>query len=155
MSETRAGWLLDEVASAGRENLDAGHVARDDAKEDASARGEVELLVSLGLDQDSVLVDIGAGTGQLALPPSRRCARVVAVDVSPVMLDALDTHVRDQGRTDVEAGWTRAELEEHMRDESSTCTWLLEPMIERSGFEITDAIYSQDRIFARYIARAR
>jgi hypothetical protein len=32
------GWLLDEVASAGRENLDAGHVGRYDAKEDAGAR---------------------------------------------------------------------------------------------------------------------
>lgn len=59
------------------------------------------------------------------------------------------------GGPDVEAGWTRAELEEHARDEYSTYTWLLEPMMERSGFEITDAIYSQDRIFARYIARAR
>lgn len=74
MPERRAGWLLDEVASAGRENLDAEHVAR-------YARGEAEQLVNLGLDQHSVLV-------------------------------------------------------------------------ERSGFEITDAIYSQDRIFARYIARA-
>ena len=37
----RPGWLLDEVASAGRENLDAGHVAHYDDKEDAGAAAEV------------------------------------------------------------------------------------------------------------------
>ena len=59
------------------------------------------------------------------------------------------------GGSDVEAAWTRAELEEHVRDESSTYTWLLEPMIERSGFEIAEVAHSDDGIFARYIARAR
>jgi ubiquinone/menaquinone biosynthesis C-methylase UbiE len=48
-------------------------------------------------------------------------------------------------------GWTRADLEEHVRDEHSTYTWLLEPMIERAGFRITDAQYSENQIFAGYI----
>lgn len=34
------GWLLDEVANAGRENLDADHVSRYDSKEDAAATDE-------------------------------------------------------------------------------------------------------------------
>jgi hypothetical protein len=55
----------------------------------------------------------------------------------------------------VETDWIRAELEEHVRDEHSTFTWLLEPMIERSGFRIDDAEYSPDGIFARYVARRR
>ena len=46
------------------------------------------------------------------------------------------------------------DLEEHIRDEHSTFTWLLEPMMERSGFQIEDAVYSRDGIFARYVARA-
>jgi hypothetical protein len=33
-------------------------------------------------------------------------------------------------------------------------TWLLEPMLEHSGFQIEDASYSPDGIFAKYIARA-
>jgi hypothetical protein len=41
-----------------------------------------------------------------------------------------------------------------VRDEHSTYTWLLEPMIERCGFEIERASYSDDRIFARYVLRA-
>lgn len=38
------GWLLDEVASAGRENLDADHVSRYDSKMDAEAAEELVLL---------------------------------------------------------------------------------------------------------------
>ena len=50
--------------------------------------------------------------------------------------------------------WSRAELEEHVRDENSTFTWLLEAMIDRAGFCIDDARYSEDGIFARYVLRA-
>lgn len=57
------------------------------------------------------------------------------------------------GGSDVEAGWTRAELEEHVRDEHSTYSWLLEPIIERAGFRIEEAVYSQD-VFAKYVLRA-
>ena len=55
---------------------------------------------------------------------------------------------------DAENGWTRADIEEHLRDEHSTFTWLLEPVMERSGFRVEEAQYSPDGIFARYIARA-
>jgi len=227
------GWVLDEVASAGRENLDADHVARYDTKEDASAAAELALLEELGLHGSSELVDLGAGTGQFVLAAAAVCARVVAVDVSPVMLRRLRSkveaaklenvevaragflsyehrgrpadfvysryalhHLPDfwkamalarihrivrpggvlrlsdvvysfdsaeagerieawcaTGGHDVEAEWSRAELEEHVRDEHSTFTWLLEPMIERSGFEIEDARYSPDGFFAQYVAR--
>lgn len=52
-----------------------------------------------------------------------------------------------------EEGWTREELEEHIRDESSTFTWLLEPMIERAGFSIEVAEYSDDQMSAKYVCR--
>lgn len=47
--------------------------------------------------------------------------------------------------------WTRADLEEHVRDEHSTFTWLLEPMILQTGFEIRDVSYSDDGFFAHYL----
>ena len=47
------GWLLDEVASAGRENLDVDHVARYDDIADSGGAAEVALLVDLGLDEYS------------------------------------------------------------------------------------------------------
>ena len=48
------------------------------------------------------------------------------------------------------SGWTRAELETHLREEYSTFTWLLEPMLERAGFEIRDASYRPSRPYAAY-----
>ncbi|MPZ94577.1 MAG: methyltransferase domain-containing protein [Propionibacteriales bacterium] len=225
-------WQLDELASIGRENLDPEHVARYDDKEDAGAAAEVALLTSLGYGPDSVLVDLGAGTGQFALAAAASFGRVVAVDPSPVMLGRLREAVRRQGsRLEVvEAGflsyahqgtapdvvysrwalhhlpdfwksvalhriramlpaggllrlsdvvfsfgvaeaaerieawctaighdetqWTRAEAAEHVSDEHSTYSWLLEPMIEAAGFEIADAVYSEDRFLADYFLTA-
>ena len=42
-----------------------------------------------------------------------------------------------------EDGWTRAELETHVREEFSTYNWLLEPMLERAGFEIREIKYAR------------
>ncbi len=55
------GWLLDEMNSAGRENLDADHVTKYDRKEDAEATRELNLLKEMGLTRQSLVVDMGAG----------------------------------------------------------------------------------------------
>jgi SAM-dependent methyltransferase len=47
-------------------------------------------------------------------------------------------------------GWTRPELEEHMREEHSTFSWLLEPMLARAGFEIRDVSY-RGAVYAAYV----
>jgi FkbM family methyltransferase len=230
-------WWLDERAHAGREHFDEQHARRYDAKEDAEAAAEIRLLQDAGaLDPTCTIVDIGAGSGQFAVAAARVCRRVVAVDVSPVMLARLAENV-DRGAVgnveavgggfltyrhagdpadivysryalhhlpdfwkavalrriadmlrpggvlrlwdvvysfepadaerrieawiaqamtdDVERGWTRAELAEHVRDEHSTFTWLLEPMIERAGLDIVDARYSTCGVFARYLCAKR
>lgn len=232
--EKRQHWMLDEVKNAGRENLDAKHASQYDVKEDASVTEELALMKRLGLNEQSELVDIGAGTGQFTLAIASVCKRVVAVDVSPVMLDVLKAKIsasrlpnvevvqsgfltyEHQGRqadfvysryalhhlpdfwkvlalqrlrhivrtggvlrlwdivynfdsseannrldawcatlnNNSEDGWTQADIEEHIRDEHSTFTWLLEPMIERSSFILEDVAYSPDGIFAKYVARA-
>lgn len=222
---------MDELAYAGRENLDPAHVARYDGKMDGEAAAEVAALRAAGLSEDATVIDLGAGTGQFALAVAGVVRRVVAVDVSPVMLEHLRGKLRGRGvenvecveggfltyehggepadlvysrfalhhlpdfwkaralvrvadmlrpggvlrlsdvvygfepaeaeaclarwmsemaSESVEGGWTRAELEEHVRDEHSTFTWLLEPMIERAGFAIEQAEYSEDRIVASY-----
>lgn len=228
--------MPDERRHAGRENLDLGHVARYDDKEDAGAENEVQLLVELGFGAESEVVDMGAGTGQFAIAASAACRRVVAVDISPVMLERLRAKAARAARSNVEivnAGfltyrhqrnppqfvysrwalhhlpdgwkvmalrrmrqmlpvggvlrlsdivfsfepsameerleawcrslpaeadangeWVRADIEEHIRDEHSTFSWLLEPMIERVGFRIERAVRSDDGFFAEYIARA-
>jgi SAM-dependent methyltransferase len=54
---------------------------------------------------------------------------------------------------EVEGDWARWELEEHVRDEHSTFTWLLETMFDRTGFGIEAADYSDDGFDARYVLR--
>jgi hypothetical protein len=49
--------------------------------------------------------------------------------------------------------WSRADFEEHVRDEHSTFTWLLEPMTQRARFSIEVASHSEDGIFARYLLK--
>jgi len=226
-------WRLDELAFAGRENLDPDHVARYDDKEDAGAAEEVERLEKAGLlAASSTVIDLGAGTGQFALAAAPRCSRVIAVDVSPIMMESLRRRVSGSRLTNIECvsagyltyehegtpadlvysryslhhlpdfwkaialkriltmlrpggtlrlwdavyafdpadatarleawmdqaapggpheGWDRSELAEHVRDEHSTFTWLLEPMLQRAGFRISDASYDDSGVFARYI----
>ncbi len=54
-----------------------------------------------------------------------------------------------------ESGWTRRELETHLRDEHSTFTWLLEPMLERAGFDIHSSTYDESKVFAAYTCARR
>ncbi len=56
-----------------------------------------------------------------------------------------------QRRRELGGGLGPEELEEHVRDEHSTFSWLLEPMIERSAFQIPDVVHSRDGIFAEYL----
>lgn len=229
-------WVFDELGHAGRENLDLEHVALYDDKEDANASTEVERLCELGLDDRSTVIDLGAGTGQFTLAVAPLCRSVVAVDVSPPMVDRLKTKLSAAGYTnvevvlagflsyehqgepvdfvysrwalhhlgdawkavaldrvrhnlrpggvlrlldiaysfppseltdrveqwrstlpetaDVKGAWVRADIDEHIRDEQSTFTWLLEPMLERTGLRIEEATYSADGFFVEYIARA-
>ena len=223
-------WVPDETSLAGREHLDPDYVRAYDQKTRLDVAEIIDSLRQLGLSSDSTLVDLGAGTGTVALAAATLCHRVVAVDPSPVMvatiterrdtlgLDNVDCvqagflsyqHVGeppefvfsrnalhhlpdfwkavaltriakllppggvfsisdlvfsfqpDQTQAAVEAwlsgapddpadGWTRAELEQHLRDEHSTFTWLLEPMIERAGLCIIEVEYSKDGVFAYY-----
>lgn len=234
MARATPTWFPDELGYAGRENLDAGHVARYDAKMDADAPAEVALLEGLGLTGESLVVEFGAGTGQFTVEVAPACHGVIAVDVSQLMLDQLQAKATDlkldnielvragfltyehprrpadfiysrfalhhlpdfwkamaldrmhrmirpggvvrlwdvvydfaageaeerieawcaTGGDAVEGEWSRAEHEEHVRDEHSTFTWILEPMIEHAGFEIAQAEHSDDGIFVKYVLRA-
>jgi SAM-dependent methyltransferase len=218
-----SGWRLDERAHPGPEHLDPAYVARYDAKSGVDAAAEVGLLRAHGLDPKTTLVDLGAGTGRLAVAAARDCRRVVAVDPSPAMLAAVRERVAAEGRQNVDVveggfltyehegeppnlvhsrnalhhlpdfwkglalarvrellapggvfilrdlvfsfepseahdqieawlaaaasspaeGWTRSELEEHLRTEHSTFSWLLEPLLEHAGFRIRDAVHDR------------
>lgn len=53
-------------------------------------------------------------------------------------------------RTSLVQGWTAPELEQHVLEEYSTFTWLLEPMLECAGFEIRERSVGDERIHAEY-----
>jgi SAM-dependent methyltransferase len=224
----RPNWHIDELAHAGEEHLDPHYVTGYDRKSATDHTEDLAVLRGLGLNERSVVIDLGAGTGTFALAVAPLCARVVAVDVSPAMLGRLSMQVEQlelpnvevvragllsyehQGarpdfvysrnvlhhlpdfwkglalqrvaellpsggvlrlhdlvyccepqaagaaieawlanaRTRPEEGWTRPELETHIRTEYSTYNWLLEPLLEHTGFDIRDANYR--RTYAAY-----
>lgn len=50
-------------------------------------------------------------------------------------------------------GWTREELELHIRTEHSTFAWLLEPMLAKAGLAIDSISRSDSGIYAAYFCR--
>jgi SAM-dependent methyltransferase len=82
--------MLDELAHAGPEHLDEGFIAGYDRKQGyPDPAADIAALAAHGLGRDSTVVDLAAGTGQFTVPAVARFGRVTAVDVSPVMLNAL------------------------------------------------------------------
>lgn len=227
-------WMLDELVSAGRENLDLAHVSRYDDKEDAEAASEVEHLQRHGMNDASLVLEFGSGTGQFNVAAAPVVDRVVAIDPSPPMLARLRekvaaltlanvdmvqsgflTYEHDHRPADIvytryalhhlpdawkafalarirsmmraggifrlwdvvydfdpadaperfekwcstggdtaDGEWSRAELAEHVRGEHSTFRWLMESMLERTGFRIEDSESVFNGFGMRYIARA-
>ncbi len=223
-------WFFDEVAHAGDEHLDPAYVATYNDKAQVDPREDLALLRTLGLNESSILVDLGAGSGSFALAAAPLCRRVVAVDVSPAMLATLHAEAAARSLRNVEGvqggfltyahqgdpadvvysrhalhhlpdfwkalalarvaailrpggvlrlrdlvyaceprdiarviepwlaagvarpedGWTRQELETHVREEYSPFSWALEAMLEHVGFQIQQAEYDASRIYAAY-----
>ena len=52
------------------------------------------------------------------------------------------------------SGWTADELAEHVRIEHSTYSWLFEPLLERTGFEILEREYVRG-VYGAYTCRRR
>jgi hypothetical protein len=104
-----------------------------------------------------VIEDVMPSVASNARTPTmfRRWARVVHSFEPDDAERRIDAWITETMTAEVERGWTRAELAEHVRDEHSTFTWLLEPMIERAGFDMIDANYSASGVYVRYLCRKR
>lgn len=91
-------WVIDELAHAGPEHLDAAFVAGYNKKQGyPDPAGDLAIFEARGLDESSTLVDLAAGTGQFALAAARRFGQVTAIDVSPAMLKHLDERATETG----------------------------------------------------------
>ena len=223
--------VLDEIGLAGPEHLDPAYVAGYDRKAQFEPAEDLEELRTHGLGPASTLIDFGAGTGTFALAAAPLCKKVIAVDISPAMVEAMRSRFVERAATNVECvqagllsyehvggpvdfvytrntlhhlpdfwkgialsrmadllrprgllrvrdlvfsfmpdeaeariaewiesaaverpegGWTREELMTHVREEFSTFSWLLEPLIEQAGFEIVAADYGMLGAYAAY-----
>ncbi|MBB5867059.1 SAM-dependent methyltransferase [Allocatelliglobosispora scoriae] len=223
-------WMIDELGYAGPEHLDPDFVDGYDRKQGfPDPDGDVAILREHGLTATSTLVDLGTGTGRVALAAAPHAGRVVAVDVSPAMLAQVSARAQAAGLANVEvvragfltyehtgaladavhtrnalhqlpdffkvqallriaailrpggvlrlrdlvydfpperteeffdgwfagaaadpaAGYTAADYAEHIRTEFSTFGWLLEPMLDRAGFDVVTA-ESERSLYAAY-----
>ena len=74
----------------------------------------IEILGQIGaLDENTVALDIGCGTGSFTLELARHCKKVYALDISPKMLDALEGKAKERGVTNIErflGDWKSLEL---------------------------------------------
>jgi SAM-dependent methyltransferase len=222
-------WTLNELAHAGPEHLDPQFVSAYERKAGVDQVDDIAVLRRHGIDHTSTLVDMGCGTGRLALAAAPHVGRVIAVDVSPTMLDFLRRQIAQARLTNVECvqagflsyehagspvdavytrnalhhlpdfwkvraldrlaqmlraggvlrlrdlifdfqpgetdaviaqwldgaatdpalGYTRDDLAEHIRTEYSTFSWLLEPMLGATGFDIVETNFER-RTYAEY-----
>ena len=78
--------------------------------------------------------------------------RDLCFDLEPASLDEVVADWMASAATDASRGYTAEELATHVREEFSTYTWLLEPMLRRAGFEILDREHRRS-VYAAYTCR--
>jgi len=62
-----------------------------------------DALQLAGLRPGMRLLDVAAGSGALSIPAARAGAEVVATDISPAMVERLETRAREEGLSNLEA----------------------------------------------------
>ena len=80
-------WYYDELRQVGLDFADTAEVAAYDRNQGHDPVDDRALLASLSLGRSDRLVDIGCGTGQFACEAAKLVGEVIALDVSPAMLD--------------------------------------------------------------------
>ncbi len=101
----RPAWFWNEFAHAGTDYNDVAEVQRYDERmgqfRDVAAE-VAATLESLKLPAQAVLIEIGCGTGAFSIRAAEMCSRVVAVDISAVMLEYAAVKAARAGRKNIE-----------------------------------------------------
>jgi len=80
-------WYYDELRQLGVDFADAAEVAAYDRNQGRDPAEDRALVAALGLGPSDRLIDIGCGTGQFACEAAKIVREVIALDISPAMLD--------------------------------------------------------------------
>ena len=83
-------WQYDEFKQVGTDYDDPEQVAAYDSRHAQFRDVDAEcncILDALGVTPQSVVIELGTGTGAFAIHAARRCASVYAIDVSSPMQD--------------------------------------------------------------------
>ncbi len=97
-------WHFDETAPRGvdyRDPLLAAEYDRQHARYRDFEREAQGIREALRLGPDDVVVELGAGTGALAIPVARGCRHLYAVEPSPAMRGRLEEKARAAGASNV------------------------------------------------------
>jgi len=92
-------WQWDETVQRGWDYGDLAEVQRYDERMAAfrDVRGEAQsILRRLALSPEDVILEIGTGTGVFAREAARQCRKVIAIDVSPPMLEYAAGRAKDE-----------------------------------------------------------
>lgn len=87
MNHNMPAWTYDEFAQLGLDFTDPAEVEAYDRRQGDRDGANARLLQALGVGPGHVVVDLGTGTGSLAIAAARLEAKVHAVDVSRPMLE--------------------------------------------------------------------
>ncbi|TML70412.1 MAG: hypothetical protein E6G13_08460 [Actinobacteria bacterium] len=131
-------WQFDELAHAGPEHLDPEYVAA------VSTRNPLHHLPDFWKAASLQRI------AQLLKPGGVLRVRDIVYSFDPSETAATVNAWLASAPADPTMGWTADQLAEHIREEHSTYSWLIEPMLERVGFEISDRWVSPNRMFAAY-----
>lgn len=106
MGNNYQNWLFDESIQVGVDYSDEDLVADYDKHHEGFRDFNQEakkIFSALDLSIDSIVLDIGCGTGGLATRISQMCKHVYAVDVSKAMIAALARKIHAQGLCNITA----------------------------------------------------
>lgn len=115
-------WYRDEFRQIGTDYASVDEVASYDARMRKMRNIEAEnqeILSLLKTSSRSSILEIGTGTGAFARTAARQCARVTAIDISPVMLSYAEQCAKQEGLSNIrfiQAGFLSFEAEKESFD---------------------------------------
>lgn len=98
-------WQYDEMRQIGTDYEDQAEIEAYDQRmmKLRDVRGDIQKIIDLlKLESGQSAMDIGTGTGELAMDMAEKCSKVYAIDISRQMLDYAEKKARARGLENIE-----------------------------------------------------